>query len=150
MVVGLFLPLHPSSIRRLWNWLKIQVLRSGNWKCTLPRILIELYRYKFSEQQLIDCSGAFYGNYGCGGGFYTGGWEYVKSAPGIATTPSYPYRGSVIIHLKITPSWFLILTFFLDLPERMVLLLQSGNVCSYRIRMAMGANRWESVENYSF
>jgi Papain family cysteine protease len=52
---------------------------------------------------MIDCSGIIYGTYGCGGGFFTSGWDYLKSAPGIASTASYPFRGRVIMHFEITP-----------------------------------------------
>jgi C1A family cysteine protease len=44
-----------------------------------------------SEQQLIDCSGA-YGNQGCNGGWVLNGLAYVR-AVGITTEAAYPYVG---------------------------------------------------------
>ena len=47
--------------------------------------------YSFSEQQLMDCSGA-YGNGGCGGGSMTGCFSYLQTHKH-ETESSYPYQG---------------------------------------------------------
>jgi cathepsin H len=44
-----------------------------------------------SEQQLIDCAGAF-DNHGCDGGLPSQAFEYVLAAGGIETEADYPYR----------------------------------------------------------
>jgi len=46
----------------------------------------------FSEQQLVDCSGA-YGNQGCNGGEMEAGFQYVAKY-GIETESDYPYQGT--------------------------------------------------------
>jgi len=44
----------------------------------------------FSEQQLVDCAGAFE-NYGCNGGLPSQAFEYIRSAGGLMDSSSYPY-----------------------------------------------------------
>ena len=44
-----------------------------------------------SEQQLVDCAGAF-DTKGCDGGLPSHAFEYIKHAGGLSTEFSYPYH----------------------------------------------------------
>ncbi|XP_009800592.1 cysteine proteinase 3-like [Nicotiana sylvestris] len=45
-----------------------------------------------SEQQLLDCAGAF-NNFGCHGGLPSQAFEYIKYSGGLDTEEEYPYAG---------------------------------------------------------
>jgi len=46
----------------------------------------------FSEQQLVDCAGAF-DTYGCSGGLPSHSYEYIMYNGGLTTEDQYPYKG---------------------------------------------------------
>lgn len=48
---------------------------------------------KFSEQNLLDCTGGAYNNSGCSGGSVSESLKFVLDNNGIDTEQSYPYQG---------------------------------------------------------
>jgi cathepsin H len=59
--------------------------------CLEARALIKYGSFdSLSEQQLVDCAGAFDNN-GCNGGLPSHAFEYISSAGGISTETEYPY-----------------------------------------------------------
>ena len=68
------------------------------WLCSTTGALEAAYHQAFgkgislSEQQLVDCAGAF-NNFGCNGGLPSQAFEYIKSNGGLDTEEAYPYTG---------------------------------------------------------
>jgi len=59
--------------------------------CMEAHYLIKYNQFRnFSEQQLVDCAGAF-DNHGCKGGLPSHAFEYIKYAGGLTTEDKYPY-----------------------------------------------------------
>merc|ERR1712151_602049 len=65
-----------------WAFSAISSTETANWVKTGTLT-------SFSEQQLVDCAGA-YGNLGCNGGLMDSAFEYIQ-AHGIDTEAAYPY-----------------------------------------------------------
>ena len=65
-------------------------------RCSTTGALEAAYRQahgegiSLSEQQLVDCAGAF-NNFGCNGGLPSQAFEYIKYNGGLATEAAYPY-----------------------------------------------------------
>lgn len=66
--------------------------------CSTTGALEAAYKQAFgkhislSEQQLVDCAGAF-NNFGCNGGLPSQAFEYIKYNGGLETEEAYPYTG---------------------------------------------------------
>lgn len=75
--------------------------------CSTTGALEAAYKQAFgkdislSEQQLVDCAGAF-NNFGCNGGLPSQAFEYIKYNGGLDTEEAYPYAG-VNGHCKFKP-----------------------------------------------
>lgn len=76
----------------------IMVLTIISTTCSTTGALEAAYAQAFgknislSEQQLVDCAGAF-NNYGCHGGLPSQAFEYIKYNGGLEKEKAYPYTG---------------------------------------------------------
>lgn len=68
-----------------WAFSSVASLEGAHWLAT--RNLL-----KFSEQQLVDCAGFKYGNYGCNGGLEDNAFKYYETNKAILGA-DYPYTG---------------------------------------------------------
>ncbi|KAG0566351.1 hypothetical protein KC19_7G057300 [Ceratodon purpureus] len=66
-----------------WTFSTTGALEAAHAQATGKMVLL-------SEQQLVDCAGAF-NNFGCGGGLPSQAFEYIRYNGGIDTEESYPY-----------------------------------------------------------
>ncbi|CAM9646215.1 unnamed protein product, partial [Ectocarpus fasciculatus] len=66
-----------------WTFSTTGCLESHHYLRTGEMVLL-------SEQQLVDCAGA-YDNHGCSGGLPSHAFEYIASAGGLDTEEAYPY-----------------------------------------------------------
>ncbi|KAL3692641.1 hypothetical protein R1sor_006292 [Riccia sorocarpa] len=69
-----------------WTFSTSGALESAHAQATGHMVLL-------SEQQLVDCAGAF-NNFGCGGGLPSQAFEYIRYNGGLDTEESYPYRAA--------------------------------------------------------
>ncbi|KAL2622996.1 hypothetical protein R1flu_003201 [Riccia fluitans] len=69
-----------------WTFSTTGALESAHAQATGHMVLL-------SEQQLVDCAGAF-NNFGCGGGLPSQAFEYIRYNGGIDTEEAYPYKAA--------------------------------------------------------
>lgn len=95
-----------SSIPTNWDWRDFGVVtpvknqgKCGScWTFSTVGVIESHFMMKYgqfrnmSEQQLVDCSGAF-DTYGCKGGLPSHSYEYITFNGGLAAESSYPYMG---------------------------------------------------------
>jgi len=67
-----------------WAFSAVAALEGAYFKKNRKSIVL-------SEQNLVDCAGPAYGNYGCNGGWPFAAFNYVINNRGISTSASYPY-----------------------------------------------------------
>ncbi|KAL0315851.1 UNVERIFIED_CONTAM: Cysteine proteinase 3 [Sesamum radiatum] len=106
--VQLFFPLlvAESNVLKLKDWRETGIVspvkNQGHcgscWTFSTTGALEAAYAQAFgkgislSEQQLVDCAGAF-NNFGCNGGLPSQAFEYIKYNGGLETEDAYPYTG---------------------------------------------------------
>lgn len=85
---------HHSNFPIAWNMVTLFLFWGEpnlklNWR---PNLKFNFTIFVFSEQQLVDCD---YNNGGCGGGWYTSAWDYLKNDGGCARDDLYQYVATV-------------------------------------------------------
>ncbi|KAG6544130.1 hypothetical protein Mapa_014442 [Marchantia paleacea] len=73
-----------ASCGSCWTFSTTGALESAHAQATGNMVLL-------SEQQLVDCAGAF-NNFGCGGGLPSQAFEYIRYNGGIDSEEAYPYH----------------------------------------------------------